>query len=114
MIVWGLWQDGQFLFSTGSKSRKARNLALNANCVICTEQAEEAVIVEGTAEIADVPARRKFLSAYERKYNFDMKGMAQDILSMKEPIFAVRPRVVFGLWEKEFVEKSTRRTFEGQ
>ena len=54
MVVWGLWQDGRLLFSTGSKSRKARNLASNPNCVICTEKADEAVIVEGIAEIADV------------------------------------------------------------
>ena len=112
MVVWGLWQDGRFLFSTGGKSRKARNLAVNQNCVCCTEHANEAVIVEGTAEIAGVAARRKFLPAYERKYKFNMKGMEDDILSMKEPVFAVRPRVVFGLWEKYFVEKSTRWTFE--
>jgi hypothetical protein len=30
--------------------------------VICTELANEAIIVEGTAEIADVVARRKFLA----------------------------------------------------
>jgi hypothetical protein len=112
MVVWGLWQDGRFLFSTGSKSRKARNLAENSKCVVCTEHAHEAVIVEGNAEIADVYARRKFLPAYERKYKFDMKSMKQDILSMKEPVFAVRPQVVFGLWEKHFVEKSTRWQFE--
>jgi hypothetical protein len=112
MVVWGLWQDGRFLFSTGSQSRKARNLAQNANCVVCTEHAHEAVIVEGTAEIADVAARRKFLPTYERKYKFDMSGMKQDILSLKEPVFAVRPRVVFGLWEKHFVGKSTRWTLE--
>jgi Pyridoxamine 5'-phosphate oxidase len=112
MVVWALWQDGRVLFSTGSKSRKARNLSQNANCVIATEHAHEAVIVEGTAEIADVAARRKFLPAYERKYKFDMGGMKDDILSMKEPVFAVRPRVVFGLWEKEFVGKSTRWKFE--
>ncbi len=112
MVVWGLWQDGRFLFSTGSKSRKARNLGQNANCVVCTEHAQEAVIVEGIAEIADVPARRKFLPKYERKYKFDMSKMKRDILSMKEPVFAVRPRVVFGLWEKHFMEKSTRWTFE--
>ncbi len=114
MVVWGLWQDGRFLFSTGSQSRKARNLAQNTNCIVCTEHAHEAVIVEGAAEIADVPARRKFLPTYERKYEFDMSKMKPDILSMKEPIFAVRPRVVFGLWEKEFIEKSTRTTFEKQ
>src|SRR5271167_1500689 len=49
MVVWGLWQDGRLLFSTGSKSRKARNLAENPNCVVCTEHAHEAVIVEGVA-----------------------------------------------------------------
>src|ERR1700691_3228488 len=112
MVVWGLWQDGRLLFSTGSKSRKARNLAQNPNCVVCTELANEAVIVEGVAELADAPARAKFLRAYKRKYKFDMKGMEQDILSMKEPMFAVRPRVVFGLWEKEFVGKATRWKFE--
>jgi hypothetical protein len=112
MVVWGLWKDGRFLFSTGRKSRKARNLAQNSKCVVCTEDASEAVILEGTAEIAAVAARRKFLTVYERKYKFDMSGMKNDILSMKEPVFAVRPRVVFGLWEKDFVEESTRWKFE--
>lgn len=112
MVVWGLWQDGRFLFSTGSKSRKARNLERNKNCVVCTEHAQEAVIVEGVAEVADVAARRKFLPAYEKKYRFDMSSMKDDILSMKEPVFAVRPRVVFGLWEKYFQSKSTRWKFE--
>jgi hypothetical protein len=111
MVVWGLWQDGHLLFSTGSKSRKARNLAQNAHCVVGTEHAHEAVIVEGIAEITDVSTRRKFLPTYERKYKFDMGGMKQDILSMREPVFAVRPRVVFGLWEKHFVGKSTRWKF---
>jgi hypothetical protein len=112
MVVWGLWQDDRFLFSTGSQSRKARNLAQNSNCVVCTEQANEAVIVEGVAEIADVPARRKFLAKYKPKYNFDMSSMKDDILSMKEPVFAVRPRVVFALWEKYFQTKSTRWKFK--
>jgi hypothetical protein len=112
MVVWGLWQNGRFVFSTGSKSRKARNLAQNTNCVVCTEHAHEAVIVEGIAEIADVPARRKFLPTYERKYKFDMNGMKDDLLSMREPVFAVRARVVFGLWEKDFIGKSTRWTLE--
>lgn len=112
MVVWGLWQDGRLLFSTGSKSQKARNLARNPNCVVCTEHANEAVIVEGIAEIADVAARRRFLSTYEKKYKFDMSSMKDDILAMKEPVFAVRPRVVFALWEKYFQSKSTRWKFE--
>src|SRR5438552_18310529 len=74
MVVWGLWQDGRLLFSTGSKSRKARNLARNTNCVVCTEHANEAVVVEGVAEIADVAARRKVRAKYKGKYNFDMSS----------------------------------------
>ena len=112
MVVWGLWQDGRFIFSTGSNSRKARNLASNPSCVVCTENASEAIILEGVAEIADVSLRRKFLAPYERKYKWDMSAMREGILSMKEPVFAVRPKVVFALWEEYFQEKSTRWTFE--
>jgi general stress protein 26 len=111
MVVWGLWRDGHFLFSTGSNSRKARNLAGNPKCVLCTELANEAVIVEGVAAIADVDSRRKMLPAYERKYKFDMGKMKDDILSMKEPVFAVRPKLVFGLSEKAFQSKATRWRF---
>jgi Pyridoxamine 5'-phosphate oxidase len=111
MVVWGLWQDGRFLFSTGSKSRKARNLAENPHCIVANEKAEEAIIVEGVAEMADVAARRKFLPLYEKKYKFDMGGMKADILAMKEPVFAVRPLVVFAMWEKHFQSKSTRWKF---
>ncbi|HYA62408.1 MAG TPA: pyridoxamine 5'-phosphate oxidase family protein [Candidatus Sulfotelmatobacter sp.] len=112
MVVWGLWVDGRLLFSTGSNSRKARNLALNPNCVVCTEHAHEAVIVEGVAEIADVEARRKMIPVYERKYSWDLSSVKDDLLSMKEPVFAVRPRVVFAMWEKYFQTKSTRWKFE--
>jgi len=112
MVVWGLWQGGRFLFSTGSQSRKARNLAKNPRCIVSTERAHEAVIVEGAAEIADLAARRKFLAQYVRKYDWDMSAMKADILSMKEPVFAVCPLTVFALWEEYFQEKSTRWKFE--
>ena len=112
MVVWGLWQDGRLVFSTGGKSRKARNLAQNSNCVICTEHADEAVIIEGVAEMADVVTRRKMIPAYEKKYKWDLSTMKDDLLSMKEPVFAVCPRVVFGLYEKKFVTAATRWTFE--
>ncbi len=112
MVVWGLWQDGRFLFGTGSQSRKARNLAKNSRCIVCTEDAHEAVILEGVAEIADVEARRKLIPAYQRKYDWDLSSMQDDLLSMKEPVFAVRPQVVFALWEKYFQTKSTRWQFK--
>ena len=75
--------------------------------------AEEAVVVEGVAEIAGVAVRREFLKKYQPKYHFDMAGMEKDILAMKEPVFAVRPRVVFGLYEKNFMGSATRWMFKG-
>lgn len=112
MVVWGLWLDGQFLFSTGRHSRKARNLAKNRGCVVCTEKANEAVILEGAAEeVVDLAVRRKFLRLAERKYAFDMSSFEEDILSLKEPIFAVCPKVAFGLDEKNFANAATRWMF---
>lgn len=112
MIVWALWLDGELLFSTGRRSRKARNLAKDRHCVICTEKANEAVIVEGIAEeVSDVALRRKFLALYERKYKWDMSAFEKDILTLKEPIYAVRPVVAFGLDEKKFLSAATRWKF---
>src|SRR6201993_4165574 len=88
MVVWALWQDGRLLFSTGSKSQKSRNLERNPKCVVCTEHANEAVIVEGVAETADVTSRRKFLAKYTGKHDWDMSSMKDDTLPMKKPGFA--------------------------
>jgi Pyridoxamine 5'-phosphate oxidase len=113
MPVWGLWLDGAFCFSTGSQSRKARNLRENPHCVVCNENSEEAVVVEGRAEAwRDVPAIRNFLAIYGRKYKFDMSGMAEDMLALKEPVFIVRPHTAFGLWEKKYAQTATRWQFD--
>jgi Pyridoxamine 5'-phosphate oxidase len=111
MVIWGLWQDGRLLFITGAESRKTRNLAANPRCIVATEDASEAVVVEGIAEIVDAETRRKLIPIYEKKYKYDLSSMKDDILSMKEPLYAVRPLLVFGLWEKHFQSKSTRWKF---
>jgi hypothetical protein len=112
MVVWGLWLDGLFLFSTGRQSRKARNLARNRKCVICNELAHQAVVVEGIARRVREHSRlRKFLSLYETKYNWDMSAFEKDILLLKEPVFEVHPRVVFGLSEKKSLNSATRWKF---
>jgi hypothetical protein len=112
MVVWGLWWENEFCFSTGRQSRKTRNLNQNSKCVICNENANEAVIVEGVAErMLNVPRIRKFLSLYERKYKFDMSGMAAGMISLKEPVFVVRPHKVFGQTEKAFATTATRWKF---
>ena len=107
MVVWGLWWAGAFHFSTGKQSRKARNLASNPRCVVCTERAEEAVIVEGAAALVEDRTRLGvFFRRFEKKYAWDMSEM-QD-----QPVFALRPRVAFGFLEERYAETATRWTFD--
>ena len=105
MVIWGLWLEDEFWFSTGRKSRKARNLEANPRCVICSDNSAEAVIVEGEVEtVEDASILKKVFAAYQKKYKMDVSGMG-------EPMFRVRPRVVFGLFEKKFGQTATRWLF---
>lgn len=113
MVVWALWMDGALYFSTGSKSRKAQNLGKNPHCTMCTENAAEAVILEGEVEAEKNVARiRDFLKLYEKKYKWDMSDMADDLLKLKEPVFLLRPKVAFGMAEKTFSKSATRWIFD--
>jgi hypothetical protein len=107
MIIWGLWFDGSFWFSTGSASRKARNLAVNPKCVIGTDDAASAVILEGGVELVDSKCAEygRFANAYERKYNWDVREMEQ-------PVYRFRPKLGFGLFEKKFEQTATRWSFD--
>jgi nitroimidazol reductase NimA-like FMN-containing flavoprotein (pyridoxamine 5'-phosphate oxidase superfamily) len=115
MPVWGVWFSDSFFFSTGNQSRKSRNLSANARCSVAMEvaygprpkkgQVKDAVVFEGTAElVTDARTRKKFSVIYEDKYAWDMEGF-------NEPVFRVRPQVVFGL-TSNMTETATRWRFE--
>lgn len=106
VAVWGVWSTGRLWFSTGKLSRKARNLADNSSCVVATERADEAVIVEGLAEsIDDQGAIDRIVLAYEEKYAMGFPP--------HDPVFAVRPTLAFGFVEHtdEFAGAATRWSF---
>ena len=106
MPVWGLWLEGAFYFSTGRQSRKARNLARNRRAIVCSEQADEAVIVEGHArELRSPQLIARLAPPYHAKY----KPWKLD--PDMGPIYTVRPRVAFAMHEKRFPETTTRWTF---
>ena len=105
MPLWGVWLDDKFYFSTGKHSVKARNLEANSSCVLCPEGGEEAVILEGDVEkLKNRTTFKKFAKAYLAKYGFDVSGM-------DEPVYVLRPRVVFGQIEKTYPKSATRWVF---
>lgn len=84
--VWGVWVDGTFYCGGGERTRWVRNLAVNPGVVVHREDAEEVVILEGTAEKITAEAADSELieavdSAYEEKYE----------TRHGTPFFAVRP-----------------------
>lgn len=107
MPVWGVWMDDAFFFSTGDQSRKARNLAENPRCVIACELDQDQIIVEGIAEvIVGTELIRRFAEMYGPKYAWEMEGF-------EEPVYAVRPSMVFGFTSAsdEFTSTATRWVF---
>ena len=111
MVVWGIWWEDAFWFSTGPQTRKAKNLAAQSYCVIATDNAEEAVILEGTAqEIENRSVWKQVATIYDRKYGGDLFPLLE---SNGGSIFRVEPRLAFGQDEHaaNFLESATRWHF---
>ena len=88
--TWGVWVEGTFYCGGGERTRWVRNLSTNTDIVVHREDAEEVVIIEGTAEriddeTADATLIERLDTAYAEKYD----------IHHGTPFFAVRPDVVF-------------------
>jgi nitroimidazol reductase NimA-like FMN-containing flavoprotein (pyridoxamine 5'-phosphate oxidase superfamily) len=106
MPVWGIWLSGAFYFSTAANSRKARNLAANPRCVVCNEQADEAVIVEGVARrMAESEIPREAFVDYKAKYEWELDPHRGSVIK-------VQPTVVFAMPEKQFPKGVTKWFFD--
>jgi len=106
MPVWAVWIDEGLCFSTGVTSVKARNLAANSRCVVTTENADHAVILEGVARAIEQP---EFVRAGEL---YAVKYPPYKLDPNLGPIFVVEPRIVFGMIENEMVDTATRWVFK--
>ena len=114
MVVWGIWWRNSFWFSTGSRTRKAKNLAGNPRCAVGTEKADEAVILEGIAEeIKDRSIWKQIVQVYNRKYGGDVEPL---LLASGGCVFRVKPLIAFGQDEhtENFTESVTRWHFPEQ
>jgi hypothetical protein len=100
MPLWAVWVDGAIELSTGSESRKTKNLERDPRCVVTTEDGGEAVVLEGVAERVEMSDA--FVAAYKAKYGMDMRSMAS------EPVWRVRPARVIAIDEARFTTAPTR------
>ena len=111
MLVWGVWWQNAFWFSTGPRTRKAKNIAVDPHCVIGTEKADESVILEGLAEeIKDRSVWKQIARVYNRKYGGDVEPL---LVASDGCVFRVQPQVAFGQDEhtENFTESVTRWNF---
>ncbi len=111
MVVWGVWFEDAFWFTTGSRTRKIRNLAVHPECVIGTENASQAVILEGMTQVVeDVDTKRRIVAIYDKKYGGDVGGL----LESSSDLVRVEPRVALGFDEhaENFTESATRWAFD--
>ncbi|MBF9068439.1 pyridoxamine 5'-phosphate oxidase family protein [Streptacidiphilus fuscans] len=112
MPVWGVWVGGRLWFSTGARTRKARNLAVDCRVSVHLESAAELVSLQGTAEpvpSADRPPEVD--AAYAAKYAMPRTGDPGTIVIGDSPVFAVTPHLGFSWFEGAFPESMTRWRF---
>ena len=111
MPVWGVWHEASLWFSSGKRSRKAKNLASNLHCAVSTDDAYEPVVVEGVVElIVDRAAISNFASLVHDKYSVNYG--ADFYNPAVNCTFRLRPTSVFGLTEDDFAGSPTRWSFD--
>jgi len=111
MLVWGVWWEDAFWFSTGPNTRKAKNIAVHGYCSIGTEHADEAVILEGIPqEITDRSVWKRLAAVYNKKYGGDVEPL---LLASGGKVYRVEPQTAFGQDEHapNFAESVTRWRF---
>lgn len=99
-VVWGVWYGDTFLFSTGPRSRKARDLTDRPQCSVAPETGAESVVVQGVATLVGNPDGVAEL--YVAKYG---EGFP-------DPLWQVLPHTVIAVREAAFTTAATRWTFD--
>jgi hypothetical protein len=109
--IWGVWVDDAFWMEGGPNTRRFRNLARNPAAVVTIERGDDALIVNGNAELVtelDDGLISRLLAAYA-KY-LASHGYRAESENWRDGIWRVRPHKVLG-WSS-FPADTTRWRFE--
>lgn len=103
--LWAVWHDERLWFSTGSRSRKARDLAARPSCSLSVEGAAESVVVDGWATMCN-SVSATVAAAYAEKYGAPPPP--------GEPVFSFVPKKAIAVVEaaEQFQGTATRWTFD--
>jgi hypothetical protein len=105
-VVWGVWSDEAFFFSTAGASRKARNLRAEPRCTVAPETTADALVVSGRAiAVPGGPDVDRVREAYVAKYGEGFPDPGGD------PLFCVHPELVLATPEADFTNRPTRWRF---
>ncbi|MEV7468518.1 pyridoxamine 5'-phosphate oxidase family protein [Streptomyces kronopolitis] len=119
-----VWSDGALHFCTGPGERKAKNLEINAHCVLTTSTAGGNdlhagldVVVEGEAvRLRDEAALDRLAALYVEKYgsdwHFDVRDGDFHGQGGRALVFRVEPVTAFGFGRDETYSQ-TRWRFDG-
>ena len=112
MPVWGIWDGGALLFSSGGRSRKVRNLRADPRCVVAVQDTTDPLVLEGTAEFVTDPAvLARTIDLINAKYS---TGYGVDFLDPAvNATVRVRPAKAIGLVQTDFSGSPTRWRFLG-
>jgi len=112
MPVWGIWTEGALYFGTDPASVKGRNLAANPAIAAHLESGDEAVVLEGIAEV--VTERGLLARLYQRyaeKYAIALGPQTADDPSDYPYTLRLRPRRTLAWLETDFPGTATRWRF---
>lgn len=103
VIVWYLWDGEKFLIFSRPKNQKLRNIQHNPHVVLAldnTDDGDDPIIFEGTAELVDPAKISATMPAYKEKYTpqlqemgFTAEAMAADY---SQPIVVTPTRLASG------------------
>lgn len=109
MPVWGVWDGRALWFSCGPRSRKAGNLTRDPRATATTDDPNEPVVVEGTAErVEQAAAVETVAGLMNTKYSTDYSVA----FFLANAVFRLVPAWVFGLAQEDFTGSPTRWRFE--
>jgi hypothetical protein len=116
--VWGVWVGSALWFGTDPTSAKGRNLARDGRVVVHLESGDEAVIVHGRGrahalEDLDPELLAAVDGAYAAKYADPETGEPLHLTAGPQGalVHVVRPRLVLGWHEDDFLRSRTRWRF---